>query len=227
VTAPEHKDRFPMTHKLSFLLLASATLAGCQVHRGVDLPARGLIAVNQPVVSRSDFVFDAAAPGGTLDPSEAARLDGWFQGLELGYGDTVSVDGADAAMARADVARVAGRYGLLVAPSAPVTPGAIPPGAVRVVVSRTRADVPGCPDWSRASNPNFNNELLSNHGCAVNGNYAAMVANPADLVSGREAGLGGDAATGTRAIQSYRAQRPTGEGGLQDINTQKKPSGGQ
>jgi pilus assembly protein CpaD len=163
-------------------------------------------------------VFDAAAPVGSLDPSEAARLDGWFRGLELGYGDVISVDGVDSAAARADVARIAGRYGLLVSDGAPVTAGAIPPGAVRVVVSRTRASVPGCPNWSKASNPNFNNELMSNYGCAVNGNLAAMVANPGDLVSGRES-LGVDAATGTRAIQSYRAQKPTGEGGLKDIST--------
>lgn len=212
-----------MTNKLSFLLLASAALAGCQVHRGVDEPARGLAAVNEPVVSRADYVFDAAAPGGNLDPTEAARLDGWFRGLELGYGDMVSVDGVDGASARADIARVAGRYGLLVADGAPVTVGAIAPGAVRVVVSRTRASVPGCPNWSEKSNPNYNNKLMSNYGCAVNANLAAMVANPADLVSGQESGLV-DPATGTRAIQSYRAQRPTGEGGLKDIST--KNSGG-
>lgn len=209
-----------MTNKLSFLLLASVALAGCQVHRGVDQPARGLVAVNQPVVSRADYVFDAAAPGGNLDPSEAARLDGWFRGLELSYGDLISLDGPDAPAARADVARIASRYGMLVAEGAPVTPGAIAPGAVRVVVSRTRADVPGCPDWSRPSNPNFNNELMSNFGCAVNGNLAAMVANPGDLISGREA-VGIDPSTGTRAIQSYRAQKPTGEGGLKDVSTSK------
>lgn len=210
-----------MINKLSFLLLASAALAGCQVHQGIDEPSRGIAAVNEPVVSRADYVFDAAAPSGSLDPSEAARLDGWFRGLELGYGDMVSLDGPDASMARADVARIAGRYGLLVSNGAPVTAGAVPPGAVRVVVSRTRASVPGCPNWSEPSNPNYNNKLMSNYGCAVNANLAAMVANPADLVSGRES-VAVDPATGTRAIQSYRAQRPTGEGGLKDISTTTK-----
>jgi pilus assembly protein CpaD len=222
VTGPKDKERFPMTNKLSFLLLASAALAGCQVHRGVDEPARGIIPVNQPVVSSASYVFDAAAPMGNLDPAEAARLDGWFRGLELGYGDVISLDGPEAASARADVARVAGRYGLLVSQGAPVTEGAIPPGAVRVVVSRTRASVPGCPNWSRPSNPNYNNELMSNFGCGVNSNLAAMVANPADLVSGREAVAGGDPAVGTRAIQSFRSQKPTGEGGLKDISTKSQ-----
>jgi pilus assembly protein CpaD len=209
-----------MTHKLSLLLLASVTLAGCQVHRGVDRPARGILPVNEPVVARTDYVFDAAAPAGALDPSEAARLDGWFRGLELGYGDVISLDGADTASARSDVARIAGRYGLLISEGgAPVTAGAVPPGAVRVVVSRTRASVPGCPNWSQPSGPNYNNELLSGFGCAVNGNLAAMVANPADLISGRESS-GTDASAGTRAIQSLRTRAQTGEGGgLQAVSS--------
>ncbi|WP_344707365.1 CpaD family pilus assembly protein [Sphingomonas swuensis] len=212
-----------MMHKLSFLLLASAALAGCGVKRGVDEPARGIVPINEPVVSRADFALDLAAPSGSIDPSEAARLDGWFRGLALGYGDVISIDGPYSMSARGDVARVAANYGLLVADGAPVTPGAIPPGAVRVVVSRTRADVPGCPNWSKASSPTYNNELMSNHGCAVNANLAAMVANPADLASGREAGVS-DPATGVRAIQSYRAKKLTGEGPLKDIST--KNSGG-
>lgn len=208
-----------MTHKLSFLLAASATLAGCQVHRGVDRPAQGLVPVNTPVVTRADYALDLVTPGGRLDPAEAARLDGWFRGLELGYGDAITIDGTDASNVRGDVAQMAGRYGLLVENGAPVTSGAIAPGTIRVVVSRTRASVPGCPNWSRPSQPNYNNELLPNHGCAVNTNFAAMVANPADLVSGREANAASDSVTGTRAIQSLRSQKPTGERGLQNVKT--------
>ena len=201
-----------MTNKLSLLLLGSVALAGCQVHRGEDRPARGLLPVNEPVVTRSDYVFDAAAPAGNLAPQEAARLDGWFRGLELGYGDVVSVDGVDAASARADVARVAGRYGLLLADTAPVTQGAIAPGAVRVVVTRTRASVPGCPNWSRPSNPNYSNELMSNFGCAVSSNLAAMVGNPGDLVSGREPSGVSDPVLSTKAIESYRTRAGSGGG---------------
>jgi pilus assembly protein CpaD len=211
VSGFRNKDK-KMTRKLSLLLLGTVALTACQVHRGEDRPARGLFAVNQPVVSRADYVFDAVAPTGRLNQQEAARLDGWFRGLELGYGDVVSVDGPDSASVRADVARLAGRYGLLVADGAPITEGAIPPGAVRVVVSRTRASVPGCPNWSRASNPNFSNELTSNYGCAVNANLAAMVGNPGDLVSGREPSGVSDPVLSNKAIQSYRA-RTSGKGG--------------
>lgn len=202
-----------MTNKLSLLLLGSLALAGCQVYPGQDRPARGTLPVNEPVVSRADYVFDAAAPGGSLGAQESARLDGWFRGLELGYGDVVSVDGVDAASARADVARLANRYGLLLADGSPVTAGAIPPGAVRVIVSRTRASVPQCPNWSRPSNPNFSNEMMSNFGCAVSGNLAAMVANPGDLVSGREPSGISDPVLSNKAIQSYRNKAPGAKGG--------------
>ena len=184
-------------------------------------PARGVEAVNVPVVSRADYALDLAAPGGSLPSSEAGRLDGWFRSLQLGYGDNIYVDGADAYGAKSDVARVAGSYGMLVSNGAPVTAGAIQPGMVRVVVSRTRASVPGCPNWSVPSQPNIENASMSNFGCAVNANLAAMVANPEDLIHGREGSGVGDTLTATKAVESYRSAPPTGKSGLKDINTKK------
>ncbi|MFC7536898.1 CpaD family pilus assembly protein [Sphingomonas sp. GCM10030256] len=206
-----------MRSKFAIVLLAS-TLAACG-YTVQDQPSRGMSTVNVPVISRTDYAFDASAPDGRLGPSEAARLDGWFRGMELGYGDTIYVDGPYSDAARADVARIAGQYGLLVSSAAPVTLGTVQPGTVRVVVSRTRAAVPGCPNWSEPASPNFQNRMMSNSGCALNSNMAAMVANPTDLIHGREGTGVVDALTGAKAINSYRAARPTGENGLKDIST--------
>ncbi|HTK59468.1 MAG TPA: CpaD family pilus assembly protein [Sphingomicrobium sp.] len=204
-----------------FALLALATaLAGCTHDRPTEA-MRGVESVNVPVVSRADYALDLAAPGGSLASAEAARLDGWFRSLQLGYGDNIYVDGADAYGARSDVARVASRYGMLVSNGAPVTSGDIAPGTVRVVVSRTRASVPNCPNWSVPSQPNLENASMSNFGCAVNANLAAMVANPEDLVHGREGSGLGDAQTATKAVESYRNATPTGTKGLQELNTKK------
>ena len=115
--------------------------------------------------------------------------------------------------ARDDVARVAGQYGLLVSNGAPVTAGAVPPGTVRVVVSRTRAEVPNCPNWSVPSQPNFNNRTMSNFGCAVNSNLAAMVANPEDLIHGREGSGVGDSRDRDQGVDVYRTAAPTGNQG--------------
>ena len=202
----------------SALLLAAVVLTGCG-HTPNDLPDRGVAAVNVPVVTRADYVFDAAAPGGPLAHGESARLNAWFAGLDLGYGDSIYVDGPYEA--RSDVAQVAGNYGLMVTPGAPITTGAIAPGAVRVIVSRTRASVPGCPNWSVPAQPNHQNRTMSTFGCAVNSNLAAMVANPQDLVHGREGSGVGDSLTASKAIGSYRKAEPTGTKGLQDISTKK------
>jgi pilus assembly protein CpaD len=76
--------------------------------------------------------------------------------------------------------------------------------------------------------PNSQNRTMSNFGCAANANIAAMVANPQDLVHGREGPAAIDAATGAKAIAMYRdwpltaleegqKQRP-----LHEVNTRKK-----
>jgi pilus assembly protein CpaD len=204
----------------SALIFVAAALTACQ-HVPYDQPDRGVSAVNVPVVSRSDFALDVAAPDGSLPASEAVRLDAWFRSLQLGYGDTIHVDGPYADAARDDVARVAGQYGLLLSSGSPVTQGEIPPGSVRVVVSRTRAEVPNCPNWSVPATPNYNNRTMSNFGCSVNSNLAAMVANPGDLIHGREGDPYVDAAAASRGIGVYYSTPPTGKKGLQDVNTKQ------
>src|SRR6185503_12183418 len=77
---------------------------------------RGLESVNQPVVNRTDYVFDVSAVGlGSQSSPEAARLAAWFDSLELGYGDRVSIDESAAYSGRSRdvVAAIAARHGLL------------------------------------------------------------------------------------------------------------------
>ena len=207
-----------MRSKLLLIALCSA-VAACNTP---DIPDKGVAAVNVPVVTTADYVVDAAAPGGVLAPGESQRLDGWFQGLGLGYGDTVYVDSAAGETARRQVATVAGRYGMLVSPGAPVTMGVVQPDTVRVVVSRRSAVVPGCPNWSVPAQPNYQNRTMSNFGCGVNSNLAMMVANPEDLVHGREGSGVIDANAAIKAVQFYRQQVPSGSKGLQAVS----PSGG-
>ena len=203
-----------MRSKIILIALASS-LAACNTPEIAD---KGVTTVNVPVVTSANYVFDASAPDGALAPGETDRLNGWFQGLGLGYGDTIYVDGAYADAARGQVSAIAGQYGMMVTAGAPVTPGAVRPGSVRVVVSRRRAVVPNCPNWSVPSQPNYDNRTMSNFGCGVNSNIAAMIANPEDLIHGREA-TGVDINAAARAVQIYRSTPPTGTKGLQDVTT--------
>src|SRR6476659_6895587 len=207
------------TMRSKYLIIAlGSALAGCQTPGTPDNAGKGLASVNVPVVTSADYVFDAAAPGGTLAGGEADRLNGWFQGLGLGYGDTVYVDGY-APAAHNQIAAVAGRYGMLVTPGAPVTAGMVGAGQVRVVVARRRATVPGCPNWNQYSQPDWDNKTMPSFGCGVNSNFAAMVANPEDLVHGREGASVTATVTAARAVEMYRKKAPTGQGGLQDVST--------
>ncbi len=176
---------------------------------------RGLESVHQPVVSRTDYVFDVNTAGRGLAPGEAQRLAGWMASLHLGYGDHVAIDDAGAAGVgvRDDVATQLSRYGLLLSEDAPVTGAPIAPGTARIVVSRTKATVPGCPDFSRVGEPEFESNTSSNHGCAINANLAAMVANPVDLVRGQPGADTVDPASATKAIEIFRKAPPTGGGG--------------
>lgn len=183
---------------------------------------RGMESVHQPVVQRSDYVIDVNASGDRLAPGERARLDGWFNSIGLSYGDRVAIDDpTGSAQGGRDVAELLSRRGLMVAGAAPVTAGQLPPGTVRVVVSRSAASVPNCPDWSRPATPEFTGSTMSNYGCAVNSALAAMVADPQDLVHGRDSNGPADPTLSAKAIKTFRDAPPSGTRGLKVESTSK------
>lgn len=180
-------------------------------------PERGVDSLNQPVVERSDFVLELPGADGGLSAADRARLDQWFRTVGLGYGDHVFVDGGYGHSAgRHDVARAAAEYGLLLSEGAPVTAGEVAPGTVRVVVSRTVAYVPNCPNWSTRRGPS---STSANYGCAINSNLAAMIADPNDLVLGQSGSVTGDANVSSKAIRVYRSTAPSGTKGLSEVST--------
>jgi len=197
-------------HLLLLTALAPAMLmAGC-----MGTQNRGLESVHQPVVSRADYAIDLAVRGGSLATGERQRLTGWFNAMQLSFGDHIAIDDPayEAPGARSDVAGVVGGYGLLLADEAAVATAPVAPGTIRVVVSRMRASVPGCPDWSRDSSHEFDSNSSSNFGCATNASLAAMVARPGDLVRGQQGTGMLDNAMSTKAIDAYRKAQPTGNG---------------
>lgn len=182
---------------------------------------RSLYSVKQPVVERSNYTLDLTASAGGLAIPEQQRLSEWFETMNLRYGDRVALDSAlqnDAV--REDVAAIAGRHGLLLSEGAPVTSGYVDPGMVRVVVTRSRAHVPGCPDWSDQYASNLDNSTSDDFGCAVNSNLAAMIADPEHLLKGAEGSGETVVMSSTKAIESYREQEPTGSGGLPAVSSQ-------
>ena len=132
----------------------SITLGACNT-----MPQnRELNSVNQPVVERTNYTLDLTSGPDGLTISEQRRLADWFDAMELRFGDRVSIDDPMASRATYEsVNAIAGRDGIIVSEGAPVTSGQVSPGQVRVVVTRSEATVPGCPDWSTTSDINYGN----------------------------------------------------------------------
>jgi pilus assembly protein CpaD len=199
-------------------LSLAASLGACSPVMNVN---SSLNSVNQPVVERTNFTLDLMAGGSGLTVPEQARLADWFETLDVGYGDRISIDDPlSSAAVREDVAAVASRYGLLIEQGAPVTVGYVDPGNVRVVVTRSTASVPNCPNWSDRASGNLGNNTSPNFGCAVNSNLAAMIANPEHLLEGAEGTGDTIVMSSTKAITSYRNAAPTGAGGLAEVSSE-------
>lgn len=190
------------------LLTPALLLAGCAGYNG------GLDSVHQPIVSRQDLTLDLQADAGRLAAGEERRLAEWMGAMNLRYGDRLAIDdGGEGSTGRAEVAAAAGRYGLMLADRAPATGRPDRPDSVRVVLTRTSAAVPGCPDYRHFSGATADASTSSNFGCATASNLAAMVADPADLVRGAPGSPTADPLTMNKAIGAYRAAAPSGAGG--------------
>lgn len=195
----------------------------CAPNRGELTAASNpsLSSMHQPIVQRTDFAIDLSVSGDRVPEAELRRLQAWFASIDAGYGDRISVDeaqGYESQPARADVARMAADYGLLLSDGAPVLHGAVQPGTIRVIASRATAHVPDCPDWAEnGAEPTTNTS--SNYGCATNSNLAAMIANPQDLIVGQDGSGADSGATAGRAIRIYRTRQPTGTQPLPSTST--------
>lgn len=197
-------------------LALSVGLAGCAGSSLSDVNP-SLNSVHQPVVERSNFALDVDTSRSGLSITEQQRLNGWFETMDLRYGDRITIEDPSANPAVAEAVNdLAGRYGLIVDSVAPSTPGALAAGQARVVITRSTASVPGCPNWSGQSDSNFKNETSKNYGCAVNSNLAAMVANPEDLLEGQSGSGETTILTSTKAIETFREATPTGAQGLME-----------
>ena len=175
---------------------------------------RTLYSVKQPVVERNTFTMDFAGSASGLSVPEQRRLADWFETLDVGYGDRIAIDDAvNSPAVSEDVAALAARHGLLLSEGVPVTDGFIDPGSIRVVVTRSHAYVPGCPDWSDQFGSSLGNETSDGFGCAVNSNMAAMIADPEHLLEGASGTGETVVMTSNRAIETYRDREPTGAGG--------------
>lgn len=191
--------------KRLILLLSALAATGCSDPNFAG--NSGVETAKAPTVRTSRLTYDVHfGPGNRLPDAQARALDQYLASIGVAYGDRIAVDDPmrpGTAERRQAIADIVGRYGLLLDGVVPVTTGNLPAGTVRVVVTRARAVVEACPDWSRPSEYEPDAAILSNFGCAVRGNLAEMIADPNDLVVGK-AYDGADGQTAASALGAYR-----------------------
>ncbi|RMF11602.1 MAG: hypothetical protein D6763_02640 [Alphaproteobacteria bacterium] len=212
---------------LGFALAAAAGLSAC-------MPQQSQWAGNETAMRNTvdlvrvahDVAFEDEEKA--VSDTQATRLAAFLRETGLDYGDRLFVDipedrdgranPIDQDRAKAVIAHL-GRLGYDVY-AKPLPYGAVPPeNTVRIVVERYVVTPPKCPDWRQPAYPNFENAPSSNWGCANVTALGLMVANPRDLVEGREYRPtdGGNAAA---AVRRYREDKIKWgkKGGGEDIS---------
>lgn len=166
---------------------------------------------------------------GTAEPApgELARLADFLAPYDEGSGAYVFVDagsdvaGAELARQRTDRIRgVLSSRGFSLR-RLPADPAGLPatasdPRSVTVFVGEYVVTPPSCPDMGKQTSADFTNTPASDFGCSTATNLGLMVANPSDLVVGRDPGP----ASAERAVlgmQRYRKPPAKKEG--TEINT--------
>lgn len=170
--------------------------------------------VESPKKNRVDWVaFHQTVEFGprqaVLDERAKANLSRFIRRLGTGEGVRVMV----AARSDAGGALIAGRREAAVTAYlrelglrprlAAAAPGRGRTASVVVTVGRYVVTTPKCPDWSKPSHKDYDNQQSSNFGCATETNLGLMVADPGTLIRGY--GLGpGDGEAMSKAIEDYR-----------------------
>jgi pilus assembly protein CpaD len=155
------------------------------------------------------------APGAaSLTPGETTRLAGFLDDSDIIYGDRLYLqmapDDGLSQKRQAAIRRALARRGVLLS-TVPATAGAVGErlllgDEMTVAVERYTVTPPNCPDWTKPSGSDPTNSVSSNFGCATATNLGLMVAQPRDLLVGRQPGAA-DPQRALYAIQNYRAGR--------------------
>jgi pilus assembly protein CpaD len=156
------------------------------------------------------------APGASQPTAaETARLTSFLEDADVIYGDHVYVETASgdklSSARQASIRRILAKHGVLMATlpatAAPVGEHLALGDEMTVQLERYTVTPPDCPNWSKPAGGDPTNSVWSNFGCATATNLGLMVAQPRDLLVGRQPGPP-DADPALKAIQNYRAGKP-------------------
>lgn len=197
--------------KAFVISLAAMVMGGC-ADMYPDL-ARYEAQPKEPVVQQFSYGTDIhfAADMGALDADEAERLVSYLQRMSIGRYDRIAlvVFETDAGVPLIANRRIRAVQDVLAAQGFHVNEvrrssvsAESSTDRLRVLVDRYLVTQPGCPDWTKTATGSFDNQAHSNWGCATATNLGAMIAEPRDLLTGRDDHVS-DGAHAIRSVQKY------------------------
>jgi pilus assembly protein CpaD len=168
--------------------------------------------------AKGPITLEVASSHGTLQPSQANAVARFARQSLAGGLTPVMVKrpagGGKSARVAEEVAGLMLQQGV---PREMIRIGTYPAPAsapVRLAYVKSYAHTKPCGEWTVNGADSGRNERMPNHGCAVQSNIAAMLANPEDVVAPQPATLV-PAANGTAAIKKISdGQGKTGFGSL-------------
>jgi len=209
-----------MALKAPALLVAVLALAACQSSPAPDaLPPNPVSSLHVDRV-RVKYAAAFAPRSAELPYTESMRLETFLDQAGLRPDDHVYIASPSGdALAAARVERIKtllARRGVATVAIEP--PADLAADHVVVLADRYVVTPPTCPEWSDSGATGHTNVPNSNFGCATLNNFALMVDNPRDLMTGRTLGPA-DAEPSIEAVERYRTGfvKPflTGSGGAQ------------
>ena len=199
----------PLSRAAAVVLAAAVSGCGLTPTDAQWTDADATVKKNQVLYLRETYDVRFAPGSDRLSADEQRRLAEYLDRSGIGIYDEISLAVADDSGAR-DSNLAARRQAAVAAylrtrhlKSAPDQTTGAPVDHVTVVVGRYIVVPPNCPDWRKPSSGDPQNTVSSNLGCATVTNLGLMVADPRDLIAGKEP-TGSDAVNNSYAIQRYR-----------------------
>lgn len=187
------------------LLVIALPVAGCAPRTSAWSPSEAP-RENKVTLVRLSHIVVFGAGEELLSRVESDRLAAFLAREGIGYGDRVVLVGGDSDPAirqQYAVVQALARAGVRASPGGPIEGMPVAPGSVRILVSRYVVTPPSCNNWSKDPRDDFLNAPGSQFGCSTARNLGLMIADPADLVTGRDPGpADGDLAA--RRLEKFR-----------------------
>jgi pilus assembly protein CpaD len=183
---------YSQTVAIGLMLIMSTGLSGCasdvlQEEMSMEAPAPYAGSKAYPItVVKGPVTLEVATAQGSLQPAQINAVTGFaHQAMQAGVTPiTVSrpSGGGNSARVANEIANLITQQGLSRKMVRVATYPADANAPVNVSYVSTYAQTKACGDWSEDVTDTYQNRHMNNHGCSVQANIAAMLANPGSLV---------------------------------------------